>query len=196
MRMKKTEESFLEDDKIVDLFLSRDEQAITETSKKYGKRLRRIAFDILCDHEAAEECENDAYLKTWNLIPPHEPRTYLFAFVGRIVRHCALDICKANRRQKRNAVYSELTQEMQECIPAPYSTEAEMDRLCLKELLETFLDSCSEEQQRVFVRRYWYFESVESIAKRYGMTQSKVKTVLFRMRKKLKENLKNGGYSL
>ena len=69
MRMKKTEESFLEDDKIVDLFLSRDEQAITETSKKYGKRLRRIASDILCDHEAAEECENDAYLKTWNMIP-------------------------------------------------------------------------------------------------------------------------------
>lgn len=85
---------------------------------------------------------------------------------------------------------------MQECIPSPYTTEAEMDRICLKEILESFLDSCPQEQQRVFIRRYWYFESVESIAKRYNMTQSKVKTVLFRMRKKLKEYLKNGGYSL
>lgn len=91
----------MDDNEIVELYLSRDEDAIAQTAKKYGFRLRNIANNILNDMETSKECENDAYLEAWELIPPHEPRTYLFAFVGRIVRHIALNVCKKNSRQKR-----------------------------------------------------------------------------------------------
>ena len=186
----------MDDDKIVDLYLSRNEDAIVQTAQKYGSRLRNIAYNILNDRETAEECENDAYLETWKLIPPNEPRTYLFAFVGRIVRHIALNICKMNKRQKRYAVYCELTQEMQECIPAENDIEAEVEADYLSSLIDAFLESCTEEQQKVFVRRYWYFDSVAAIARTFGYTQSKVKTMLFRMRVDLKNHLEKEGYDI
>ena len=107
----------MEDEKIVDLYLDRNEDAIRLTKEKYGPRLRRMAEDILADREQALECENDAYLEIWNLIPPHEPGTYLFAFAGRILRHLALDRCRIRRRQKRSGEICLLTEEMQECIP-------------------------------------------------------------------------------
>ena len=94
----------MNDNEIVELYLSRNEEAINQTAQKYGSRLRNIANSILNDRETAKECENDAYLETWELIPPHEPRNYLFAFVGRIVRHIALNVCKKNSRQKRYAM--------------------------------------------------------------------------------------------
>lgn len=186
----------MDDNEIVELYLSRNEDAINQTAQKYGSRLRNIANSILNDMETAKECENDTYLETWELIPPHEPRSYLFAFVGRIVRHIALDVCKKNNRQKRYALYCELTQEMQECIPAKNDTEAEIEANYLSRLIDEFLETCSEEQQNVFVRRYWYFDSVTQIAKIYGFSQSKVKTMLFRMRSELKMYLEEGGYSV
>lgn len=184
----------MEDNEIVELYLSRNEDAIKQTAKKYGSRLRNIANNILNDGRTAEECENDAYFETWNLIPPHEPRNYLFAFVGRIVRHIALNVCKKNRRQKRYAVYCELTQEIQECIPAPNDIEAEFEANNLRSLIDSYLENCSEEQQNVFVMRYWYFNSVSQIAKVYGFSQSKVKTMLFRMRSELRKHLEKEGY--
>lgn len=186
----------MNDNEIVELYLSRNEEAINQTAQKYGSRLRNIANSILNDRETAKECENDAYLETWELIPPHEPRNYLFAFVGRIVRHIALNVCKKNSRQKRYAMYCELTQEMQECIPASNDTEAELEVKYLSSLIDDFLGTCSKEQQNVFVRRYWYFDSVSQIAKAYGFSQSKVKTMLFRMRSDLKEHLEKGGYTV
>jgi len=186
----------VDDNEIVELYLSRNEEAINQTAQKYGSRLRNIANSILNDRETAKECENDAYLETWKLIPPHEPRDYLFAFVGKIVRHIALNECKKNNRKKRNALYCELTQEMQECIPASNDTEAELEVKYLSSLIDDFLGTCSKEQQNVFVRRYWYFDSVSQIAKAYGFSQSKVKTMLFRMRSDLKEHLEKGGYTV
>lgn len=186
----------MNDNEIVELYLSRNEDAINQTAQKYGSRLRNIANSILNDRETAKECENDAYLETWELIPPHEPRDYLFAFVGRIVRHIALNVCKKNSRQKRYAMYCELTQEMQECIPANDDIEAEMEAKYLSSLIDEFLETCTEEQQNVFVRRYWYFDSVSKIAQIYGFSQSKVKTMLFRMRSDLKKHLEDGGYDI
>ncbi|MBR4183186.1 MAG: sigma-70 family RNA polymerase sigma factor [Lachnospiraceae bacterium] len=186
----------VEDEKIVELYLSRSEEAIAQTAQKYGSRLRNIAYNILNDRETAEECENDAYHETWNLIPPNEPRNYLFAFVGRIVRHIALNICKMSRRQKRYAVYCELTQEMQECIPADNDIEAEIEAEYLSSLIDAFLEIYTEEQQNVFVRRYWYFDSVAEIAKTFGYTQGKVKSMLFRMRADLKKRLEKEGYDI
>lgn len=186
----------MEDDKIVELYLSRNEEAIVQTEKKYGAGLRSIAYHILHDRETAKECENDAYHETWKLIPPHEPRNYLFAFVGRIVRHLALNICRQNRRQKRYAVYCELTKEMQECIPAGNDIEAEVLADDLVSVIDAFLENCSKEQQNVFVRRYWYFDRVSEIARAYGFSQSKVKTMLFRMRADLKTYLEKEGYDI
>ncbi|MCR4589127.1 MAG: RNA polymerase sigma factor [Lachnospiraceae bacterium] len=186
----------MEDSQIVELYLQRNESAISETSRKYGTKLQRIANNILFNKETSEECENDAYLQTWNLIPPHEPRTYLFAFIGKIVRHLAIDRLRHDHRQKREATYCELTDEMLECIPGEKDVTSSVDTEELSELINRFLESCSEEQRNIFVRRYWYFDPIEEICRRYALPQSKVKTTLFRMREKLKKQLETGGYHL
>ena len=186
----------MDDSQIVELYLSRDESAIAQTSQKYGTKLRRIAQNILTDIDASEECENDAYLQTWNLIPPNEPRTYLFAFVGRIIRHLAIDRLRHDSRQKRYALYCELTDEMQECLPGTSNVAQEIDAKELTQLINEFLESCNEEQRNIFVRRYWYFDSVAEICVKDSLPQSKVKTTLFRMREKLKKRLTDGGFTV
>jgi RNA polymerase sigma factor (sigma-70 family) len=186
----------LDDSKIVELYLSRNESAISQTSQKYGSGLRRIANRILGNPESAEECENDTYLEAWNRIPPHEPRTYLFAFLGKIIRHIAIDICRRNSAQKRQALFFELTQEMQECIPGESYIEDEIEANDLSQIIDSFLDTCSEEQRNVFVRRYWFFDTISEICKRYGYSQSKVKVMLFRMRERLRIHLEKEGYAL
>ena len=186
----------MDDSAIVDLYLIRDETAISQTSQKYGNGLRSIAGNVLADAETAKECENDAYLQTWNLIPPNEPRSYLFAFVGKIVRHLAIDRLRHESRQKRSALYCELSDEMLECIPGSADVAGEFDAKELSECINAFLDSCTEEQRNIFVRRYWYFDSVTEICQRYSLPQSKVKTTLFRLREKLKTHLTDGGFTL
>ena len=186
----------MDDSQIVELYLSRDESAITQTSQKYGTKLKRIAQNVLSDAETSKECENDAYLQTWNLIPPNEPRTYLFSFVGKIVRHLAIDRLRHESRQKRSALYCELTDEMQECIPGNIGVSQEFDAKELSETINKFLEACPEEQRNIFVRRYWYFDSVTEICAKYSLPQSKVKTTLFRMREKLKKHLADGGFTV
>ena len=97
----------MEDEAIVELYLARDESAISHTSEKYGSKLRSLAKRITEDDFMADECENDTYMKAWNSIPPHEPRTYLFAFLARITRHLALNLCEKNRTQKRSGTFVE-----------------------------------------------------------------------------------------
>ncbi len=186
----------MDDSGIVDLYLARDESAISQTERKYGSRLRRTADRILNNMAAAEECENDTYLEAWNRIPPHEPRTYLFAFLGRIIRHLAIDECRRNSSQKRNALFSELTQEMEQCIPARDNVEANVAANVLSQSVNAFLGTCSEDQRNIFVRRYWYFDSVREISERYGWSQSRVKTSLFRTREGLKQYLEKEGYTI
>ena len=186
----------MNDDQIVELYLKRSEDAIAETKTKYGAGLREIAYRILNDRETAEECEYDAYYKTWSMIPPHEPRTYLFAFIGKIIRHLALDICRKNHRQKRYTLYCELTQEMEECIPAQDDTEAAAEAGILGGLIDSFLAKCPADRRNIFVRRYWFFDPITQIAEKYGYSESKVKTMLLRMRADLKKHLENGGYRI
>jgi RNA polymerase sigma-70 factor (ECF subfamily) len=186
----------MEDNDIVELFLARNEEAISRTAEKYGSRIKQIAFGILSNHESAEECENDTYHKAWESIPPNEPRKHLFAYLGRIVRNIALNRLKADTRKKRSAGCVELTQEMMESIPSGVNVEADMLYEELKQHIEAYLDTCSEIQQKIFVRRYWYFDSVAEISQRYGYSQSKVKTVLFRMREGLKQLLEKEGYTV
>ncbi len=187
------EDSFVDDNEIVELYLSRNEDAINQTAIKYGTKLKEIAYHIVNDRETAKECENDAYFETWERIPLHEPRTYLFAFVGRIVRNIAINVCRKNNRQKRYALFCELTQEMKECLPAKNNIDTEIEAGYISTLIDDFLETCSEEQQKVFIRRYWYFDPISQISKTYGFSQSKVKTMLFRMRSALKNHLEKGG---
>jgi len=186
----------LDDSKIVDLYLCRDEAAIGQTAEKYGSRLRNIANTILQDLHTAEECENDTYLQAWNAIPPHEPRTYLFAFLARITRHIALDFCKERSRLKRSAFLCELTAEMEQCIPGPDDMDRHIDAMVFSDAVNKFLATLSGQKRNIFVRRYWYMDSVSSIAQIYGLSESKVKSVLFRTRNQLREYLKKEGYAL
>ena len=117
----------MDDNRIVDLFLKRDEEAIAQTSKKYGKRLRSLAYKIVNDHETAEECENDTYMEAWNSIPPHDPGNYLYAFLARITRHISLNCCRNRDRLKRSAFICELSEELEQCIPASNDVERYID---------------------------------------------------------------------
>ena len=186
----------MDDSKIVELYLSRDETAISQTERKYGLKLKRIAYNILNNMASAEECENDTYLEAWNRIPPNEPRSYLFAFLGKITRHLAIDECRKIASQKRQALFCELTLEMEECIPGKGSVEEEIGMELICEQINVFLEGCAPWQRCVFVRRYWCFDSIADISKRYGFSKSKVKTTLYRMRERLREHLEKNGYVL
>ncbi|MBQ8026242.1 MAG: RNA polymerase sigma factor [Oscillospiraceae bacterium] len=186
----------MEDTAIVDLYLARDERAISCTAEKYGARLRRIANGILEDASAAEECENDTYLQAWGLIPPHEPRTYLFAFLGKIIRHTAIDRCRWAGSRKRRANLCQLTEEMASCIPEGPSVEQTLEAKDLAACISAYLSGCTPQQRDVFMRRYWFFDTIPEISKRYGFTPGKVKSMLFRMRKGLRDHLEKEGYDL
>ena len=186
----------MDDSAIVDLYLARDETAVSHTAEKYGRKLRRIAENITADAPTAEECENDAYLEAWNRIPPHEPRTYLFAFLGRIVRHLAVDAVRRSAAGKRSALFCELTKEMEECLPGEGGVEERADAAALLRVIDAFLARRTEEQRTMFVRRYWYCDTISEISRRCRCTPGKVKTALFRMRESLREELEKEGYRI
>lgn len=186
----------LDDNKIVALYLNRDEAAIAQTAEKYGSHLRSLAYGIVEDIHAAEECENDTYMETWKSIPPHEPKNYLFAFLARITRHIALDFCKQRSRLKRSAFICELSAEMEQCIPSPDDTERRIDAIVLCDAINAFLATLSEEKRNIFMRRYWFMDSIASISQTFGLSQSKVKSILFRSRNQLREHLAKEGFEL
>lgn len=186
----------MEDEKIVELYLRRNESAIDRTAEKYGTRLRSLAYGIVADQQTAEECENDTYLSAWNSIPPHAPKHYFYAFLARITRNLSLSRCRENHRLKRSAHTEELSREMEQCIPAPDDLQSRLDEMALKQAINGFLYTLQEQKRNVFIRRYWYLDSVEDISKRYGISVSKVKTMLFRSRNALREYLIKEGYTL
>ena len=184
------------DNEIVELFLKRDEAAIKHTAEKYGSRLRSLAYGITADRRTAEECENDAYLEAWDAIPPHEPRSYLYAFLARIVRHISLNRCRDRARLKRKALIVELSRELEECLPAPDDIECRVDDIVLGDAINGFLRSLDAEKRGVFMRRYFYLDSIADISKRFGISESKVKSMLFRCRGKLREHLEKEGIEI
>lgn len=182
----------MDDREIVRLFFARDEQAIAHTSEKYGRKLRFLAKNIVEDEETARECENSTYFEAWNAIPPHDPAEYLFPFLARIARHLALNVCRSRNQQKRSAILCQLTEEMEQCLPGP----GHLDDGALKEILNNFLANLPEKKRNIFLRRYWYMDSIDTIARRYAITQSSVKTTLFRTRNQLRTYLQEEGYNL
>jgi len=186
----------LNDDEIVRLYLRRDEAAVEQSAEKFGARLRSLAYGIVCDLQTAEECENDTYMEAWNSIPPHEPYDYLYAFLAHITRHIALNCCRDRSRLKRSAFICELSEEMEQCIPSPNDAECHLNDMVLKEAINGFLCTLSEEKRNIFLRRYWYLDSIAAISKRFALSESKVKTTLFRCRNQFREYLKKEGYTI
>lgn len=186
----------MDDNKIVDLYLERNEIAIKHTTEKYGLRLRSISYGIVGDGQTAEECESDTYMEAWSLIPPHEPRDYLYAFLARIIRNISLNCCRNRKRLKRNGYIVELSTELEQCIPAPDDLTCRIDAMVLGEAINGFLSTLSEEKRNVFLRRYWYMDSIADISERFSISQNKVKTMLYRCRNKLRSYLEKEGYEI
>ncbi|MCM1193747.1 MAG: RNA polymerase sigma factor [Butyrivibrio sp.] len=184
----------MEDSEIVLLLQKRSEQAIEEIKNRYGRKLTHIAVTILENQEDAEECVNDTLWKAWKAIPPAAPR-FLFAFLAKICRNAALDRINYRNADKRQGIILELTAEMEQCIPARPENDGRESRE-LAALLNRFLKEQPPEKRIIFMRRYWYGESVAEIAERYHISEANVKTSLFRTRKKLRTYLEKEDYVL
>ena len=186
----------MNDAMIIDLYCNRNELAINETAKKYGNYCFTISNNILKNNHDAQECVNDTYLRTWDNIPPAKPLN-LRAFLGRITRNLSLDRYKFNKAKKREGSEFELLlTELEDCISSNLTTEAEFDSNFVVQIINDWLLSQSSENRVLFVKRYWHAESIHDLASNHQMSESKVKSVLFRMRKNLKTQLKKEGVEL
>lgn len=184
----------MEDQAIIALYWKRDQEAIRQTDLQYGSRLQHLAYSILFNEEDAKESVNDTYWKTWDTIPPKRPN-YFFAYLAKICRYLSMGKLDWNRAQKRSAPIVELTAELERCIP-DRQEEGRIQERSLKESLNRFLEGLSKEKRCIFLRRYWFGDSVKEIAQRYGIGESKVKTTLFRVRNQLRQHLLKEGFSL
>ena len=184
----------MEDRQIVDLYFARSDQAIAETERKYGGYCRAIARNILGSEQDADECVSDAWLGAWNSIPPQNPQS-LAAYVGKLTRHKAIDRLRERGRLKRGGDAVTLAlEELDECIPASTGVEDAVLRRELGEAVRRFLAGLDRTDRTLFLLRYWYLCPVAEIAVRLGYTQGKVKTRLFRTRKKLRDYLEKEAF--
>ena len=181
------------DQKIIDLYFARSEDAIAETDRQYGRYCRAVADSILRCHEDTEECVNDTYLQTWNSIPPTRPFS-LKAYLGKITRNLAIHRWEKASADKRGGGEIPLVlSELSECLSDGASAEDGLSESILTDALNSFLGSLSKEQRIIFLRRYWYNASISEIASDRGITEGKVKTVLRRLRIKLRTVLEKEG---
>lgn len=184
----------MDDAAIVDLYLKRDEQAIRETSLKYGAQLMSLAGRVTEDRQTAEECVNDAYLKAWQSIPPNEPRDYLFPYLAKLVRQLSFDAVRYRNRKKRSAQMTELSEELEQTVSGLETPESETDAKILMQEVSKYLKSLPKKRRVMFVRRYYYMDSVSDIAKDWNVKESYVRLTLYRVRNGLKKYLKDAGY--
>lgn len=185
----------MEDQDIIALYFARSERAIGKTQEKYGRMLQSIALGILRSRSDAEECENDTYLQAWNSMPPARP-SVLSAFLSRITRNLSLDRYDKLHAQKRGGGEIPLIlDELSECIPDRSSDDLTGEKE-LSETIDQFLSGLSRESRVIFMRRYWFGDTVKEIALKGGFGLSKVKMSLSRSRKELKKVLEKEGYVL
>lgn len=185
----------MEDEKIIELYFARDEAAITMTQQKYGGYLKSISFNILKNLSDAEECENDAYYAAWRKIPPEHPKN-MAAFLGGIVRNISLDRYDYNHAKKRNPEFEVLLSELENVAAAIPSPEDDLEKRRLAQRISRFLGEIDSQKRQIFLRRYWYGDSIADISKRFGFSESKVTSLLFRVRNKLKKYLEKEGAAL
>ncbi len=178
----------LEDEKIIELFFKRSENAITELSQKYGQLCMTVSMNILGNNEDAEECVNDSYFGVWNAIPPHKPDN-LTAFLCKIVRNLSLKRCSRNSAEKRKSNYGVCIDELDECLLSANTVESELEFGELSGTLDKFIAQLDKTNQFLFVRRYWFMDSYESLSKSTGIKEQAIRTRLSRIRSNLKKFL-------
>ena len=184
----------MDDTAIIELFWAKNQDAITETDRVYGRRLQGIARRIVPVREDAQECVSDTYWKAWETIPPTRP-AHLFAYLAKICRHTALGMLDWKNAAKRKAEVVSLTTEMEACIPDS-RRDAVLEQQELGRILSDFLRTLSPENRMIFLRRYWYVDTVADIAKRYGLSEGAVMTRLSRTRSKLAKHLAKEGITV
>ena len=183
----------MEDREIIDLYWARDQRAIMKTDEKYGNYCRSIAWHILADREDCEECLNDTWLGAWNAMPTARP-TILSAFLGAITRNLSLDRYRKKRSAKRGAGQADyIFDELTDCAGGDEPSRR-LEEQELAQSLNRFLRGLDSEKRVLFVRRYWYMDTVAEIADRCGLSEGNVKTALFRIRQKLKDHLRREGF--
>lgn len=182
------------DQEIVELYWQRSEDAIAETNAVYGNRLYALSKRILNNAEDANEIVNDTYLKTWNSIPINRPN-YFYAYLASICRHMSLNLLDWNQAAKRKAEIIAITDELELCIP-DFSQERVLRGKEIGRALDAFLGGLTKDSRLIFLRRYWFADSISDIAGRYKITESKVKMQLLRTRGKLKEYLEQEGIQI
>ena len=185
----------MEDHRIIELYWQRKESAITETAKKYGGFCHRIALNILSVQEDAEECVNDSYHSVWNRIPPTRPESFK-AFLGRIVRNLSISRYRKNRAQKRYSGMELLLSELEDCIPAAEQVETVIERAQLSTLISDWLESLSSEERTLFIRRYWFGEELQQLAREFRLTPNALAGRMLKLRKALRHQLEEEGIAL
>lgn len=180
----------IDDKSIIKLFFDRSERALEELDLKYGKLCYKLSYNILNNRQDAEECVNDTFLGAWNSIPPAEPDP-LRAYVCKIARNVSLKLYYRKEAQKRSSVsvYDIAMQELEDYLPAPNTVEAEVETRELTLIIEDFLDTLSDENCVIFLRRYWFSDTYAEIAERLGISEKSVSMRLVRIRKQMKQYL-------
>ena len=184
----------MDDRRIVELYWQRSESAVSETAAKYGDYCSCIAYNILYNREDAEECVNDTYLDAWNSMPPHRP-LILSTFLGKITRRISLDCWRRKHAAKRGGGEMELVfDELEDCIADGGNTESAMEQQEMARIIGEFLDALPATERRIFLRRYWFMDSIAGIALDFDFTESKTASILHRIRQKLRSKLESEGY--
>ena len=184
----------MEDEKIIDLYWARDEAAIHETDVKYHHYCGAIALRILESMEDAEECVNDTWLHTWNAVPPERPNV-LSVFLGRITRNLSIDRYRMKHAARRRSNMETVDLELAD-LEGRYHLDAQIEDRVIARAISDFLRQTDTFSRILFVRRYWYLESIHDLAERYNVSESKVKSNLFRTRKALRQHLLEEGVSI
>ena len=184
----------MEDYQIVDLYWSRSENAIAQTEQKYGRMLTSISVSLVPTVQDAEECVSDTYLAAWNSIPPRRPSLFS-AFLGKITRHLSIDRWRSRSACKRGGGEMELAlEELDYCIPGGESPEQILARKELSLAINRFLEALPETERSIFLCRYWYLDPISRIAENFGFSQSKVTSLLHRLRGRLRAHLEKEGF--
>ena len=186
----------MQDEKIIELFSERSENALKETENKYGRYLYKIAFGILNDKSDSEESVNDTYLAAWNSIPPHKPQK-LSAYLGKLTRRISIDIFRRKSSQRRGGSQYELSlNELEDCIKAASTVEDDMESKEMGEAISRFLKTLSKENRCLFVERYFFCNSLKNSARKLGISEGKAKSSLYRTRLLLRDYLMKEGFEI
>ena len=186
----------MEDSEIIELYWRRNEAAIRETRRKYGRYLTKIAHNILSSREDGEEIVNDTCLKAWNSIPPNHPDS-LAAYLGKVARRLSIDALRTRTREKRGAEeYALSLSELEECVPGGAGPEEEVELSLLPQTINDYLRTLAPQARSAFIGRYFYLDSLKEVAVHLGMSESKAKSMLYRVRQGLKAYLTQEGFTV